>query len=161
MATYYSNQYQDAFVDVPSDKIRPGDQSGKLRFMFFDFTVPSVAPSNADFYLLGKIPKGARVVEAVISFPDLGGSGSVDLGWAASAELDSAGSAVEAADVDGFLANVDLDTAADTIKMTDNAPNPDGFLKKFSAECDLKMIIDDAWSATSGVVKGYLAYVIV
>ena len=152
MATLYGNQYQDAFVDVPSDIIRSGDVSGDVKFMYFDFTVPSVAPSNGDKYKLGKIPKGARVIEAVLSFPDLGTAGTLELGWAADA------GAVETADDNGFLASVDVNTAADTIKMSDNLANGAGFCKLFSAECDLELLLTAAWTATSGTVKGYLMY---
>lgn len=152
MATLYSNQYQDAFVDVPSDFIRSGDVSGEVKFMFFDFTVPGTVPTNGDIYKLGKIPKGARVIEAVLSFPDLGTAGTLDLGWAADA------AAVETADDNGFLASVDVNTAADTIKMSDNLANGAGLCKLFSAECDLELKVTTTWTATSGVVKGYLLY---
>lgn len=152
MATLYSNQYQDAFVDVPSDFIRSGDVSGEVKFMFFDFTVPGTAPTNGDKYKLGKIPKGARVIEAALSFPDLGTAGTLELGWAADA------GAVETADDNGFLASVDVATAADTIKMSDNLANAAGFCKLFSAECDLELLVTTTWTATSGTVKGYLLY---
>ena len=155
MATYYGNQYQDAYVDVPSDKIRPGDVGGEVKFMFFDFTVPSTAPSNNDIFKLGKIQKGARVIEAALSFPDLGTAGVVELGWAA----DAAG--VETADDNGFLASVDVNTAADTVKMSDNLANGAGFCKLFSATCDLELKVTTAWTAVAGTVKGYLAYRVV
>lgn len=165
MAQFYSNQYEDAYVDKPSNKIAPGDQSGDIRFMFFDFTVPSSAPSNSDYYSLGKIPKGARVVEACLSFPDLGTAGVVELGWAASAEKDGpnglTGTALELADADGFLASVDVNAAANTVKMSSDMNNAAGFLKHFSAEVEAQLFITTAWTATSGVVKGYISYVIV
>lgn len=162
MATYYSNQYQDAYVDKPADILTPGDVSGQVKFMFFDFTVPSVAPSNADIYKLGVIPKGARVLEACLSFPDLGSAGTVELGWAASAELDGpnglSGSAIEAADDNGFLASVDVNSAADTVLMTAQNNMP-GLLKRFSASVVLQLLLTAAWTATSGSVKGYIKYV--
>lgn len=165
MATLYSNQYQDAYVDVPSSKIGPGDQSGDLKFLFFDFTVPGTAPTDADIVKLAKLPKGARVVEACLSFPDLGTAGVVELGWAASAEKDGpnglTGTVLEAADDNGFLASVDVNAAANTVKMSSDMNNAAGLLKNFSAEVDVQLLVTTAWTATSGTVKGYLSYVIV
>ncbi len=164
MATLYSNQYQDAYVDVPSSKIGPGDQSGDVKFLFFDFTVPGTAPTDGDIYKLAKLPKGARVIEACLSFPDLTDSGVVELGWAASAEKDGpnglTGTVLEAADDNGFLASVDVTTAANTVKMSSDMNNAAGMLKNFSAEVDVELTVTDAWTAVAGVVKGYITYVI-
>jgi hypothetical protein len=159
MPTIYSNQYQDAFIDVPSNKIKRGDQSGEVKHLFFDYQV-TAAPANGDVLKLGKLPKGARVVEACLSFPDLGTAGSLNMGWAASAELivDSV-TPVEAADADGFLAAVDVATAADTVLMSSGA-NLAGLGKAFDAEVDVQIDIATAWTATSGTIKGYLTYVV-
>jgi len=151
MATYYGNQYQDAFVDVPSDKIRPGDVSGQVKTMYCDFTVPGSAPSNNDIWYLGKIPKGARVLDIVISFPDLGTAGAVHVGYL----QDSA--AVETTDNDAFLASVNVNAAADTVAMTDQA-NMVGLGKLFSAECTLTLTAATAWTVTSGTVKVLMYY---
>ena len=152
MATYYGNQYQDAFVDVPSDMIRPGDVSGEVKVMFFDFTVPAVAPSANDIFKLGKIPKGARVLEACLMFPDLGTTGVVSLGYAASAD------AVEAADATAFISSQDVNTAADTVLASQQQANAAGVMKLFSAQCDLELKVNTAWTAVAGNVKGYLLY---
>lgn len=151
MATLYSNQYQDAFVDVPSDFIRSGDVSGEVKIMYMDFTVPAVAPTANDVFKLGKIPKGARILDAVLSFPDLGTTGVLELGYAADA------AAVETADDNAFLASVDVNAAADTVSMTDQV-NMVGLGKLFSAECDLELKVTTAWTATSGTVKCLLYY---
>jgi hypothetical protein len=153
MATLNGNQYKQAYVDVPSSKIKPGDVSGDVKIMFFDFDI-TAAPTNGDILKLGKIPAGVRVVDLVLSFPDLGTAGNLNVGWAASAN------GVEAADADGFLATVDVNTAAATVGIIEQANMP-GLLKEFAAECDLQIDIATAWTATSGKIKGYLAYVII
>lgn len=163
MATIYSNQYQDAYVDVPSDKIRPGDQSGDVRFMFFDHTI-TAAPTDGDILKLGRLPKGARIVDACLSFPDLGTAGVLNVGWAASAELDGpnglSGSAIEAADADGLFVSLDVNAAADTV-LASSQVNVPGILKKFSAAVDIQATITTAWTVTSGTIRGYVSYVIV
>lgn len=151
MATFYGNQYTDAFVDVPADMIRPGDVSGEVKVMYCDFTVPGSAPSNNDIWYLGKIPKGARVLNVVLAFPDLGTAGVVHVGYL----QDSA--AVETTDNDAFLASVDVNTAADTVSMIDQA-NMVGLGKLFSAECTLTLTAATAWTATTGTVKVLMYY---
>ena len=39
MATLYGTEYNNAFVAVPSIKIQPGDQSGTMKFMYFDYPI--------------------------------------------------------------------------------------------------------------------------
>lgn len=160
MATLYGNQYQEAYVDVPAGKIDSGDFNGMKQIIFVDFTV-TAAPSNNDIIKLAKLPKGARVLDAHLSFPDLGTAGTLELGWAASPELDSDGVTVEAADADGFMASIDVNTAAAIVNMADvsGAAAP-GFCKKFSGEVDVQLFVTAAWTATSGTIKGYIEYVL-
>lgn len=159
MATVYGNQYNNAFVAVPSVKNPPGDVAGEVKLMYFDYTI-TAAPTDGDIIKLGKIPKNARVIDACMSFPDLGTAGTLTLGWAASAELTAAGAAVEAASASGFLAAVDANTAANTVNMMEVAGAAvAGFLKEFSAECDLQIGVTTAWTVTSGTIKGFIKYV--
>jgi hypothetical protein len=166
MATLYGDQYSDAYVEVPSSKIQSGDFNGKVQFLFFSYPIPAVVPTNADIIKLAKLPKGARVLDAVLVLPDLGDTTALELGWAASAELDSAGVAVEAADDNGFMATVDGDVAADTFSMliiaSGASANLPGLLKKFSAEVDIQILVTDAWTSTTTTdsIKGYIQYVI-
>ncbi len=166
MATLYGNQYSDAYVEVPISKIQSGDFNGKQQFLYFDYPIPAVAPSNADIIKLAKLPKGARVIDAVLVLPDLGDTTALELGWAASAELDSAGVTVEAADADGFMATVDGDIAADAFSMliiaSGASANLPGLLKKFAGEVDVQITVTDAWTSTTTTdsIKGYIQYVI-
>ncbi len=164
MATLYGDQYSDAFVEVPSSKIQSGDFNGKPQIVYFSYPIPAVAPSNADIIKLGKLPKGARVLDAVLLLPDLGDTTVLELGWAASAELDSAGAAVELIDADGFLAAIDGDVAADCFTMISAQEAGGalaGHLKKFSAEVDIQITVTDAWTSTTTTdsIKGYIVFV--
>jgi hypothetical protein len=160
MATTYGNQYNNAYVVKPSVKIPPGDYSGAVKRMYFDYTITAVSVA-ADILKLGKLPKGARVYDACLSFPDLGTTGTLELGWAASPELDATGTTLEAADADGFMASVDVNTAASTVNMADvTGTAVPGFLKDFAGEVDVQIYVTTAWTVTSGTIKGYIEYVI-
>ena len=79
MATVYGNQYNNAYVAVPSVKINPGDVSGEVKFAYFDYTITAVSVAN-DIIKLMKLPKNAKVLDACLSFPDLGTTGVLELG---------------------------------------------------------------------------------
>lgn len=157
MATLYGNQYNAAFVTKPSTKIAPGDVSGDIKFMFFDYTI-TAAPTAADVIKLGKLPMGAKVVDAVLQFPDLGTAGVLNLGNAAGA------GGVEAADADSFLVNVDVNAAADAVSMQSQMEASGanaGYLKEFAEEVEVQIDVATAWTVTTGTIKGYIAYVTV
>jgi hypothetical protein len=62
---------------------------------------------------------------------------------------------VDSADDDGFLASVDLNTAADTVSMSDQSNMP-GFGKKFSiggGDTQISITMTQATTATSGSIK--------
>lgn len=153
MATLYGNEYNDAYVSVPSVKIKPGYWKGQELVMAFTFDV-TAAPTNGDVIKLGKLPKGALVTDAVLSFTDLGTAGVLNLGWAASSD------GVVAADADGFLASVDVNAAAATVGIIEQANMP-GLLKKFDSEVDVQIDVATAWNATSGAIKGFIKFVVV
>lgn len=164
MATLYGTQYTNAYVDVPKTKIHSGDSSGAVMHMHFDYPIPGTVPTASDVIKLGKLPKGARILDAGLSFPDLGTTGVLELGWAASAELDSAGSAVEAADDNGFLVSVDVNAAA--IACINMVPKTGaavpGFMKRFAAEVDVQILVTTTWTSTTTTdsIKGYILYTV-
>lgn len=159
MATIYSAQWTKAFINDPKNMIAPGEISGVKQIAYFEYDILA-APTNGDVLKLFKLPKGARVLDFEVYAPDLGSAGTLNYGWAASAEL-SAGSAVEAADNDGFMASVDVNTAAAIQNMADvaGAKTP-GYLKKFAAEVDVQIDIATAFTVTSGKIQGYCTYVV-
>lgn len=157
MATFYGDQFAAAFNTDPSSNWLPGDLSGEKKVLYFEYTLPATPPSLNDIIKLGKLPKGARVYEAVISTPDLGSAGDLTLGWSAATD-----GGTELVDIDGFLTLFDANAAADTVfmshQMNAGGANP-GFLKKFASNVDVELHAAEAWTATSGVIKGYIEYV--
>jgi hypothetical protein len=153
MATKYSAQYQDAFVDVPMDKVHGRDWGGKTEKIYFSYALPSAVLALNDIVKLAKIPKGCRVLDAVLQFPDLGTGGTAELGFAADA------AAVETADADAFLTTVDMKTAADCVSMQQQMEaggSNAGFCKTFAAECDLQLNVSEATTATTGTIQGWI-----
>lgn len=161
MATLYGVQYNEAFVAVPITKVPPGEINGEVRTLIFDYVIPGTAPALNDIIKLGKIPKGARIIDAEIAFPDLGTVGVIELGWAASADIDTAGVAIEAASASGLLAAVDVHTAAAIVNMADVAgAYVAGYSKRFLAECDLQIKVSTAWDAVAGAnITGFIQFV--
>ena len=160
MPTVYSSQYTDAYISKPVVKIPPGYVAGEVKFLYFSFALPGAVVAAADVIKLGKLPKGAMVLDACLSFPDLGTTGVMDLGWAASVEVDSAGTALELADADGLMAAVDMKAAAAIVNMADVAgAEVAGFLKEFAAQVDIQLVASEATTATTGTIKGYIQYV--
>ena len=161
MATFYSTQYAN-LVAVPAAKVDAPDAAGSVKIMYFDYTITSTTPATSDIIKLGVLPKGARVLDVEISAPDLGTTGALNVGWAASGELTSAGVAVEAANASGFFAALDVNTAAATQNMSDVAgASVAGYLKKFAASVDVQMAPSTVWTVTSGTIKGFVKYAIV
>jgi hypothetical protein len=157
MSTLYGNQYNNAYVAQPSVKIPPGDVSGDVKLMYFDFTI-TAAPTNGDIIKVGKLPAGAKILDALLQFPDLGTAGILDFGWAVGA------GALEAADDNSLLVSVDVNTAADSVSMKEQMAaggSNAAFLHEMLEEVDAQIKVTTAWTVTTGTIKGYVQYVTV
>lgn len=158
MATFYSSQYAN-IVAVPSAKIDSPDAGGDVKIAYFEYVATASIPATSDVIKLCILPKGARVLDVEISSPDMGTTGAINVGWAASSELGSTGSAVEAANATGFMAALDINTAAVVANMSDvSGAAAAGYLKKFSATVDVQIAPSTIWTATSGTIKGFIKY---
>lgn len=138
-------------VNVPSEKIQPGDEGGRLRVMYDSFTSTGAIALN-DVIRMMKLPKGARVHNVVLDHDDLGTVGTCTVGWEASSD------GAESADPNGFLDTVNLNSAANTVEMIDEASVP-GMMKEFSAEVQVSITITQATDA-AGTLQLAVWYVI-
>lgn len=158
MATLYGTEYNNAYVTKPSVKIPPGRQSGDKKILYFEYPI-TAAPTANDVIKVGRLPKGAMVLNAGLKFGDLGTAGVLELGH--SANLNS-GDTTVAADPDAFLAGVDVNAAADYVTM-DQQQEAGGALagqyKEFASEVDVEIFVTTAWTVTSGTIKGHIEYV--
>lgn len=144
MATYYGVNSTKRDVTVPAEKIDANAGYSKVRALH-DKYVAAGALANADVINFMKIPKGARVIECIIKYSDLGTTGTGKLGWAA----DSA--AVETADDDGLMASLDFNAAADCILSSQNLAAPIAIGKQFDAEVQVQLTLTAATTAAGTI----------
>lgn len=157
MATVYSTQWTAAYITKPSSKLATGDDCGRVRMLKFDHTFAADVNAISDIVKLVKLRKNSKVIGGRLYCPSLGTTGIFHWGYAASAELDSSGSAVEAADADAF--GVSLDAGGQAVDST-MAGTVAGFLKEFGAEVDVQLAFTEATDAAEGdSLKGYLLVV--
>jgi hypothetical protein len=159
MTDFYGVNNTLSQQNVPSEKIGPGEQSGRLRVAYDSYTF-SAALTTSDALYMMKIPKGARVIDVIVDSDDLGTTGDLNIGWEASPELDSSGSAVEAADADGFFAALDVNAAALVTSINKVGTSTAGYLKKFDAEVQVVIVPSENTTATSGSIALTVLYVV-
>jgi hypothetical protein len=147
----YGSNYTKAFIAAPSEKVDVSHQHGRIRVSYDEIALSSVIALNEKVYL-GRLPKGAKVVEAILAFPDLGATGVCDLGY----EYDDA---ALVADPNAFLSAVDVNAAADTVKMSDQN-NMVGFGVEMEGEASVILTATTATTAIAGTVKVAIHYVV-
>lgn len=144
MATFYSTQYEDAYVDIPSNKIAVGEQSGEVKVAQFNVALAGAA-TTSDIIKLWRAPQGARILAMRFVCDDLGTTGAFNIGWAASAN------GAQSASATGIASAVDVSTAAvATVYYPNNA--------KFAAEVDVQ-IAPSTNTTAAGNISGYFLYV--
>jgi len=154
MTAYYGTNATLRDQTVPSGKCGVGEVNGRLRVAYDEWDVPAAVIALSSTVDLFEIPSGARVLQAYCSFPDQGTTGTAKLGWLASDD------AVEAADLSGFIASIDMKTAADTVNMADASTPPAGMCKKFTAKCRAQLGITEAFDAGTGTIKAWIYYIL-
>ncbi len=155
MATVYGVEATKAYNSNPVTKISKGEFNGRVQMLRDSYTFSADLASADIIKLGGKLPAGARVVDAFIKWADLDASGgTIDVGWAASVEGN------EAADADGFFANLDV-TSAGAARLSDSSHYANaGMLKEFSESVQVQAVIDGDTDATSGSIELVLYYVV-
>jgi hypothetical protein len=153
MTDFYGVNYTKQFVNVPSEKIPGGEQSGRLRVAYDEYTFTAIIDTTDALYMM-KIPENARLHEAMLKSADLGTTGDLNVGWQAGA------SAAEAADADGLFAAVDVNAAANCYLMSQAAAAPAGLHKKFAEEVQAVIVPSEITTATSGSISLALWYAI-
>jgi hypothetical protein len=152
MTTYYTTEYDYAFVDDPVTKVDVSKQHGRLRVMYASITL-SAELAVDDVIKIGKLPAHARVFGGKAVLPDDGTSGIVNIGWLSNG--------TDAADPDGlFIGASEVDFGAGAIDV-DLAGTAAGFGKKFSAETTVQAVCTEASNASSGNTFEFLLYYVV
>lgn len=136
--------------NVPSQKIPMGELNGKIRVMYDSYVFPAdVFALNAEIDL-GKLPAGARVIEALVKSVSLGTTGIFSLGHRANSEL--------AEDADAFIAAADAGGQAAKALMPAGAA---GLLIKFASETQVYLKCTEATdSALNDKIEVLIQYVV-
>ena len=152
--------YRTLQENVPSEALDVTANYGRVRVLYDYYTVASADEFGTDGLIrLFNIPKGARVLDFEVSVEAAGATGIFDLGWAASAELDSDGVAVVAADADGFFAAVDPGAAAVNRQvMPSTRP---GYMKKFDASVEVQADFTEVTADSGGDTFEFVCYIAV
>ena len=152
MATVYGVNYTAANITKPSEKVGAFDLSGKHRSLYETYVLDGELALN-DIVVIGKLPPGAKIVNARFVAPSDGTSGQYDLGWASNG--------TDAADSDGIFAGAELDSGAGAVdaKMLGTAA---GWQKKFAdVETTLQLLVIEATTASVGdTLKIFVEYVV-
>jgi hypothetical protein len=154
MPTFYGIQTTKRRNSNPTRLVEQGYDGGNLKILEDKFTLTADL-ATGDFISMGRLPRGARVVDVRVAFDDLDVSGgTIDIGWRAGA------TGAEALDDDGFGANVDVATAAAVYSMFTNQRTRPGYTKVFAEEVEVGVTIDGDTDATTGDIFMQVLYVI-
>lgn len=153
MATLYSNQKTKWSQNVPSEKIKPNEYSGRLRVAFADVTLAAAA--IADVIQMFNLPNGARIIDGYLTNAALGSSTTLSVGYAAyktSANVDVALSTA------GYLAAVSTSSAARTDVVATYALGAGSVVDADGTGLPITLTV--AGGAATGVVQLMIRYVV-
>ena len=155
MADQYSTEYKAKYVTVPSSMAsRNKADLVKTIYAKWDLSVAAASVATSDTVYLAKIPKGARVIDALAKFGDLGTGGTVDIGWQASAD------GLETASSTGLFTALDVQTAADAVLASINQANAPGIGKEFAGEVNVVLVPSQNINpGTSGTLELFIEYI--
>lgn len=172
VTTQYSTEYQDAYVDVPADKLSTDVNHGKMRMAFFTCNQSGVGDATSSFALC-KLPAGTVKVLLGLSGAYVNwttASHTLDLGWDAYTGQD--GVAV-VADPDGLVDGLDVDavgfrsfwgnaTGALNTNFTPAAIDATGATKTFSSQGGvvIRATSQDVAMVDGDDLVGWICYVI-
>ena len=148
MAALYGANYTNAYVDQPTVPYPAGEQNGKIRVLFDSLTWAS-AVTSGDTVSIGKIPAGARVVDARVFVPASSGTNGIfTLGYAANG--------VDSLDADAFIVSADCGgQKVWAVPTLDSA----GMMKKFTVETEIQLACTETTSNASGVIYAEIQYI--
>lgn len=152
MASKYGVEYTNVTQDVPSEKAPANKWNSRVRCMYDTYALSADLASGDKIYL-GKLKKGDRVLDVIVAFADLDGSGgTIDVGY----EYNAVGESSLTDDPDAFLADVDV-TSAGTVGMIEQG-NMVGFGYEIEGDADIVITTDGDTDATSGTIKLLVIY---
>lgn len=151
LGTVYGVNYTKAFVSNPVQVVDQGLSGGKVKCLIDSYTLPSDVIDVGDVVKLGglKLPKGARVVDAIIACASLGTKGILKLGYEANG--------VDDADDAAFIAAAD---AGGQAVMAHPAAGAAGIFKKLGAETQVVLGCSEISTNTDVEIQVAVFYVL-
>lgn len=137
----------------PPAKAGKGEDGGRVRVLYDKYVAAGAIAINSTIDMGDLIPKGARVVDTIVKFSDLGSVGSYKFGYKASTD------GVEIADDDAFSGQQNVNSAADIVYGSQQAAAPAGIFKKFDAAVQPQLLFDAATDA-AGQIETIILYVL-
>jgi len=153
MATLYSNQKTKWSQNVPSDKVKTNEQSGRMRIAFADVTLASA--SIGDVVQMINLPNGARIVDGYLTNAALGSSTTLSVGYGAYYTSAKVSTSLSAA---AYLAATSTSSAARTDIFATIALGAGSVVD--ADENGLPITITLAGGSASGVVQVAVRYVV-
>lgn len=154
MATLYATNATLATQNNPTSKVPVGDYGGRVRVCYDKYTL-SAAFGASDVLTFGRLPKGAKVLNATVVCPDMGGTGTFDFGHTASVD------AAQAASAAAFGDDVDWSGQALAYNMGSTIGfSALGAFKELAGEVDVILTLTGVTATTSGTIHVAVTYVI-
>lgn len=154
MADLFTDHYNKAYVNDPSEKVNPGELTGRQKLLYAEYTPVANVLGLTDVIKLFKLPKGARIVDCHVKAPSLGTTGIMKLGHTASED------GLETANSDAFIVATQLDAGGQAVFGRPTAASA-GIGKKFAAEVDVQLAFTEATDAALGdTIQAWLQYVL-
>jgi len=152
MASKYGVEYTKVLQTVPSEKALANKWNAPVRAMYDSYALTADLAANDKIYL-GKLKKGDRVIDVIVSFEDLDAAGgTINVGY----EYNAASESALTDDLDAFGAAVDVTSAA-THSLAEGANLP-GFGYEVEGDADIVIQIAGDTDATSGTIKMVVIY---
>jgi hypothetical protein len=151
-ATLSQNQNPETKQDVTLNYSR-------MRYISDEYVVPAADNLGAGAIInFFEIPESARILDMFLTHPGSMGVFTADIGWDASPGLDDAGVALEAADLNGFYAAVDLNVADAKVAY---AATVAGFRKKFLGKVQVNLNNVSGTTTSAGLTILLEAYFVI
>jgi hypothetical protein len=147
MATVYGKNFGNAYNAKPAVNYPPGEFNGLPHVIYDEYTLLADA-GNGDIVKMGRLPKGARIIGAKVIGPDLGGTGTLNLGHTTDGVL--------SAQAAGFISGADSSGQAFAVSGAGVSLG-----QKLSAEVDIELtFVGVTASATGKKVQTIVEYIL-
>lgn len=154
MATLYGTNATNATQTQPAVNAPVGDYGGRVRMCYDKYPI-TAALGASDVLVFGRLPKGAKIVEAKVVCPDMGGTGNFKFGY------QTTDSSLEASDDDAFGTAIDWSGQALAYQLGATIGfSATGQFKELAADVDVIITLNGVTATTSGTIHVAVLYVL-